>query len=565
MNLSLPHDDADPEARRSALAADREVWRFDPTQRGLPLAAKVDSESYSKAFGLRYVETRAMLAATRAAARIDPRLASERRAAEALSHEASTPPLKEGGVTLAGMVPVRSIEHYAALFDTIPSPATRPWARDDGFFAWQRLAGCNATHIRRQREADPRFPVSDAHLLGPVGGADSIDRARGEGRLYELDLSAIHGLPQGVTQGRARYSSGVLALFVRALDGSFRPVAIQGSPVEGSPIVTPADGERWRHAKLDVQVADSIWAGAVMHLGFHSLSAAFQVCAARELAPNHPLRRLLWPHFEMTTAANESMKDSVIGPGGYFDELMAPTREAAIELAVKALRGRPLADRAPWRDLSLRGAEGLASLPEYPYRDDGLPVAWALRRWVSSYLRLWYRDDAELARDEELAAWHRALGAHDAPGLTGIPSIERIDDLVDLVATFLYEITAGHAVVNYAGYDYFGWPETFPTARWAPPPGADASLTEEDYLRALAPIGVADRMLDLTLPQRQLRMNTLGAYPDGWFGDPRVEAPLAALRAELEAIDAVTAARDAARRWSFPYLRPSRLAQSIHV
>ena len=94
---------------------------------------------------------------------------------------------------------------------------------------------------------------------------------------------------------------------------------------------------------------------------------------------------------------------------------------------------------------------------------------------------------------------------------------------------------------------------------------AGAALTEEDYLRALPPVEVADRMLDLTLPQRQLRMNDLGAYPNGWFGDPRVEPLLAALRAELEAIDAVTAARDAARRWNFPYLRPSRLAQSIHV
>ncbi|TAK29784.1 MAG: hypothetical protein EPO40_09355 [Myxococcaceae bacterium] len=565
MNLCLPHDDAAPEARRAALAADREVWRFDPTQRGLPLAAKVDAESYSKPFALRYVETRTMLATTRAAARLDPRLASERQAAEALSREPSTPPLKEDGVTLAGMVSVRSIDHYDALFDALPSPATRPWARDDGFFAWQRLAGCNATRIRQQREADPRFPVTDAHLLAAVGGGDSIDRARSEGRLFGLDLSPLHGLPQGSTQGRPRYSSGVLALFVRALDGSFRPVAIQGSPVAGSAIVTPGDGERWRHAKLDVQVADSIWAGAVMHLGFHSLSAAFQVCAARELAPGHPLRRLLWPHFEMTTPANETMKDAVIGPGGYFDELMAPTREAAVELAVKGLRGRSLADRAPWRDLALRGTEGLASLPEYPYRDDGLPVAWALRRWVSAYLRLWYRDDADLGRDTELVAWHRALSAPDAPGLTGVPSIGRIDDLIDLVTTFLYEITAGHAVVNYAGYDYFGWPETFPTARWSPSPEAGAALTEEDYLRALSPVGVADRMLDLTLPQRQLRLNTLGAYPDGWFGDPRVEAPLSALRAELEAIDAATAARDAARRWNFPYLRPSRLAQSIHV
>ena len=73
-------------------------------------------------------------------------------------------------------------------------------------------------------------------------------------------------------------------------------------------------------------------------------------------SPNHPLRRLLWPHFEMTTAANETMKDAVLGPGGYFDELMAPTREACIDLAVRGLRERPLRDRAPWRDVADGGS-----------------------------------------------------------------------------------------------------------------------------------------------------------------------------------------------------------------
>ena len=565
MNVSLPHDDDAPDARRAALESDRAVWRFDPTQRGLPLAAKVATERYSPAFIARVLEARAMLKATRLAASCDPRLSAEHAASAAVGADAGTKALKDGGVTRASMVAIQSVEHYAALFNAMPTPATRSWAGEEGFFAWQRLAGCNATHLRQQRVADPRFPVTDAHLRAAIGDGDSLDRARAEGRLFVLDLSALHGLPAGQTQGLPRYFDGALGLFVRALDGRFRAVAIQGSPEPGTPIVTPADGERWRHARLDLQVADAIWAGSVIHIGVHALAGGVQVCTARELAPNHPLRVLLWPHFEMTTSANESMKDSVIGVGGYFDELMAPTREACIDLAVKGLRERPLCDRAPWRDVALRGTDSLTALPEYPYRDDALPVANALRRWVDGYLRLWYRADADLARDPELVAWHGALRAADGPGLTGVQPLGLISDLVDLVTTLIFEITAGHAVVNYSGYDYYAWPESYPTARWAPSPGAGATLTDDDYLRALAPVGVADRMLDLTLPQRQLRLNTLGAYPWGWFGDPRVKALEETLHAELEAIARVTTARDAARRWSFPYLIPSRIAQSIHV
>ena len=565
MPLSLPHDDAAPATRRAAIDAARDVWRFDPTQRGLPLAVKIDGERYSPGYIARVLEVRAMLGATRAAARLDPRWGAERRASAAVPAGAGTKPAQDGGVTRASMVPVRSVDHYDALFNALPTPAYRAWGADDGFFAWQRLAGCNAAHLRRQGAPDPRFPVTDAQLRAAVGEGDSLDRARAEGRLFALDLSALHGIPQGATQGTPRYSSGALGLFAQSLDGRFRPVAVQRDPVAGTRIVTPADGARWRHARLDLQVADSVWAGAVVHIGLHALAGAFQVCTARELAPNHPLRALLWPHFEMTAAANETMKEAVIGVGGFFDELLAPTREAAVDLAVRGLRERPLGDRAPWRDLALRGVDDAVSLPGYPYRDDGLPLAGALRRWVDGYLRLWYRDDADLARDPELLAWHRSLGAADGPAFTGVTPLARVDDLVDLVTTLIFEVTVGHAAVNYTGYDHYAWPETYPSARWAPPVADGAEPTDDDLLRALAPVGVADRMLDLTLPQRQLRLNTLGEYPPGSFDDPRVPSLLSTLRAELDAVEQATLARDAARRWRYPYLAPSRVAQSIHV
>lgn len=557
MNASLPHEDPAPEARRAALDAARETWRFDREQRGLPLAVKVASEDYTPAYMLKAVQLQARLASARVAAALDPRLLA--------THREAGPPERGGGVSRGSMVTLRDEDHYAALFHTLPATAYREWSGDDDFFAWQRLAGCNATHLRRQREADPRFPVTDEHLRAAVGEGDSLARARAEGRLYALDLSALAGIPMGSTQGVRRYCDSPLALFVRALGGAFRPVAIQRSAA-GGPIYTPADGERWRHARLGVNAADSVWAGAVMHLGVcHSVAGGVQVCAARELAPQHPLRLLLWPHFEMTAAANETMKTAVIGRGGFFDELLAPTLEASIDLAVKALRTRSMRDAAPWRDVALRGCDDLVALPEYPFRDDGMPIAHALRRWVGSYLRLWYRADADLARDAELVAWHRALGASDGAALHDLPTLATVDELVDLVTTVIFQITAGHAAVNYNGYDQYAWVATYPTALWAPPLDPSHDPTPDDYLRALAPLGVADRMLDLTLPQRELRLNTLGEYPRGHFDDPRVEALADGLRDELARVEADTAARDAGRRWPFPYLIPSRVAQSIHV
>lgn len=559
MTPSLPDQDPNPVARAAALEAQRGVWRFDPDQRGLPLAAPMHSDDYSVEYMGKAVQVKAMLAATRVAAAVDPRLLS--------AHIQSGPPDLRGGVSRDSMVTLDSEAHYEALFHALPDTAYRAWSNDDAFFAWQRLAGCNATHLRRQTAPDPRFPVTDAHLRAALGADDSLDRARAEGRAYLLDLTALAGVPMGATQGVPRFCDAPLALFVRALDGRFLPVAIQRAPTPGpaSPIYTPADGERWRHARLGVKAADSVWAGSVVHLGYcHSLAGGVQVCTARELAPQHPLRRLLWPHFEMTAAANETMKTDVIGKGGYFDELLAPTLEASVDLAVKELRGRSMRDAAPWRDVELRGCHNVVALPEYPYRDDGLPIAQVLRRWVDAYLRLWYRDDS-LGRDRELVAWHAALGAKDGAGLSDLPSLSTVDELVDLVTTVIFQVTAAHALVNYAGYDHYGWVVTYPTALWSKPLDPARVPTEDDYLRALAPLGIADRMLDLTLPQRELRLNALADYPRGWFDDPRADALVERLRVELQGVEAQNAARDGARPWRFPYLLPSRVAQSIHV
>lgn len=563
LSLSLPLDDTDVTARSNQLAAAGARWRFDPNQGGLPLADKEAGDKASSMWLLQITPAMMALGLTHKLASTDPRLKRAWSDADPLPTKELWKD-KQQRVTAGSMIPVASPDDYEALFlaPGISVPATRPWAADEDFFAWQRLAGPNAARLRRQSEHDPNFPVTEDHFAALGEAGDSLDRARAERRLFVLDLGGLRDLPRGTTQGRERHFDAAYGLFVRALGGRFRAVAIQGRP--GSAIVTPADGERWRHAKLDLQVADAIWAGAVVHVGVHSFAGAFQVCTARNLAERHPLYALLWPHFECTAFANETMKRDVLGVGGFFDDLMAPTREACIALTAKSLRERPLRERAPWNDLALRGVDDAAALPEYPYRDDGLPVARALRAWVDGYLRLWYRDDADLARDPEVRAWHEALSTQHGGPFADPGPLATVADLVELVTTVIFEVTVGHAAVNYSGFDYYAWPVTYPTARWAPLPDAGAALTEKDYLDALAPIGVANRLLDLTVPQLTLHANHLGHYDLAQL-DPRVFGALKALRGELAAIDAATLTRDAARRYKFPYLAPSRVAQSIHV
>jgi arachidonate 15-lipoxygenase len=572
----LPADDPSPEARAQALAAERERYRFDRSLGGLPLAAEVPKdEHYSLAYMARATEVEASLLEARAAAAADPRLERARKAWDA-ELDADKGPIgglvaraddaKARGPFAAPLVFASTFEELEALLQGLPDPASRPHADDDAFFAWQRLAGCFPAALRRLAEPDPRFPVTEAHFAAAIDDADdSLERAMAEGRLYLLDHTALHGLPTRPSFGFDRWLYGPLALFVRTLGGPFLPVAVQCGPTpdDEHPVLTPADGPSWRHAKLLVQASDAAAQGLSEHLGMcHVFANAVLLCTARELAPSHPLRLLLWPHFEMTLAANETMKTAVIGKDGFVDQLQGPTLDAGIELARGAC-ARSVRDHELLRDLALRGVADREALPEYPYRDDALDLHAALEPWVRGYVELYYASDEAVRGDPELAAWHAALGADDGGGLTDLPTLDGRASLVGLLTTFVFRITAYHAVINYGGYDFYAWPGTLPTARWGPAPSPSTVLDDDAILKVLPPLGLAQHTLDLMLPQRQLRLNTLGTYPP--FSDPRVQPLLEALQQRLRSIEDVIAARDARRPWSFPYLRPSRVAQSIHV
>jgi linoleate 9S-lipoxygenase len=44
-------------------------------------------------------------------------------------------------------------------------------------------------------------------------------------------------------------------------------------------------------------------------------------------------------------------------------------------------------------------------LKDFPYAEDGLLLWEALEEWVGDYLALYYKDDAAVVADPELAAW----------------------------------------------------------------------------------------------------------------------------------------------------------------
>ena len=574
MRLTLPQDDRDSEARAHARSEQASAYRYNRDTLGMLFATSVPHrEQFDARYAAAVMKNAADVLKNRAAQSIATWPSDDHALAQLgahAPHEAVLGLARHLSAT-TGHLPDQQptdVRGYADLIATLPKPLAlaRGGFDDDLFFAWQQVAGTTPINLRGIDAVPDHFPLDPAAFERAVGGTDTLDAARAEGRLFLSDYAMFDGMPTGQTAGRPRYLWAPLALFVRSPDGALRPVGIQLAqrPSEDNPIVLPGDGLAWRMAKTAVQTADMNVNGVVAHFGLcHAVTESFLCASHRQLAPSHPLLHLLLPHFEYTLAVNERARNSVVNVGGTQDTLLSGTREADFEVTNRAVASERW-DRAGARaEFAARGVDDARRLPVYPFRDDGVPLADALHRWVEGYLRVYYASDDAVRGDEEVRAWAEELGGPG--GFHGMPKLDTITALARFTGDVLFRITGLHAVINYAGWDFAAWAPSMPSMGFGPGPAARKTATEAHWQAMLPPLSVANGLLEMLYFLGHTRMNRLGEYPKGHFDDPRVAPLLVRFQGDLAALGRDSKARDAARPWSFPFLHPDLLTASISV
>lgn len=566
MNPCLPSQDPHPDRRAQRLCEARDRYAFDWSYQGiaavasLPLADRADPRWWAGV-------TEKVLQVERNALRGKVSDAAEtlvERLKDGLVDH--LPDLLRRHRSPAVTTPAASADPLAPwreLYHTLPAPPITQDATSDAAFGRQFLQGPNPVVLRRMTRRMDHFRVGPAELAAAVGDTDSFERALGEGRLYVADYASFDGLPAGVLDGLPKYVFAPLAAFVwsparRALV----PFAIQCTQAPGR-LWTPRDGASWAMAKTVVTSADGNHQGIVSHFALcHQVMESVILATRRQLSAHHPLAVLLEPHFRDTLITNEIARTSLVGPGGNMDRLQSPTLDASLGVARGALDAFRLAEASPPEDFAARGVDDPAALGDYPARDDALPLWEAVRRWVRGYVGVYYTSAADVVGDPELAAWVTELGDPAGGRLQGLAAPTTVDAVADLVARIVYRCTGWHAQFNYTSYPLFSYAPAIQTAAFGP--GPTGSDDEAAWLAMLPPPRYAAEAMGLFW-QITLRLTTLGQYPDGTFADPRVAPLLEAHQADLAAVDAATAARDAARAVSWPFLRPTHVPLSIHV
>jgi arachidonate 15-lipoxygenase len=461
-----------------------------------------------------------------------------------------------------------TLDDYHSLFHVIGLP---PIAKDfdrDETFAELRLAGPSPVVIRRVDAVDDRFPVTDAHFQVALPG-DTPAAAGAEGRLFLVDYKELDGVETAVAPGgQQKYLYAPLALF--AVDrGTKRltPVAVQcrQRPGPDNPVFTPDDGWNWRIAKTIVEIADGNYHEAVTHLGMTHLTVEpFAVAAHRHLAPGHPLAVLLAPHFDGTLAINHLARTKLISPDGVVSRLLAGTIDATLGLAARGVQGQLFMDRLPPAEFRRRGVADPDVLPHYPYRDDALLHWDAIRAWAAGYLRCFYRSDAEVAADPEVAGWLAEAAAADGGRVRGVAPARTLAELVDVTALVIFTASTQHAAVNFPQYDVMSYVPAMPLAGYAPAPTAKTGATEADYLAHLPPRDQAILQMNTGYMLGDVHYTRLGHYGLDYFGEPRLDELAGRFADRMREVEETIVDRNTRRR-PYPYLVPSGVPQSINI
>lgn len=515
----------------------------------------------------------------------------------------------------------RTIADYEALIELLPQPLMldlprQPWMPADGkpceqdwFFGQLQTAGFNTTNLRgvlaqAQAGADEailldellrKLPVSDA-LLQAVSGDPrlTLREAAAQRRLYAVDYALLDGARADPLHGQQRYLAAPIALFYwnpvppagfpPSAQGVLQPIAIQLAQQhhpETAPIFSPGDhanandanGLKWRIAKYVVNVCCAIQHEAIAHLGdCHLIIEPIVVAAHRQLAVQHPLLKLLSPHFRFTININDSAIHSLIVPGGVVATNVGPRIADTLRLVSER--------HAAWRwDAAHPGVlftrRAVDALPSFPFRDDTRLLWAALHRFVSAYLRHYYRGDEDVQQDSELQGFVGELINPALAGFQGLGGLvdgrlTRLDYLIEMVTQIIYTAGPQHAAVNYAQYPLMSYMPAVAGTIYAPMPTRSTTLnSEQDCLPWFPPLDVGLYTLSFEYLLSGVQYDTLGHYEHNprrpYFEDPAVGSLVADLQDELALAEIEIRRRNRDRPLPYPFQLPSQVPNSISI
>ena len=444
---------------------------------------------------------------------------------------------------------------------SVPEETRGSW-RDDRYFAWSFIAGVNPMSLRACEEIPAGFEVGDGRVSSLLPRGMTLEEALGSGRVFLVDLREVGQL----SCLRGRYLTAARALFVVDDAEVLRPLAVALGPERSCLTVTPLDGTwDWLSACGWLKSANNHVHQAVHHLlETHFVGEVLSVTMRRNLAPEHPLSRLLEPHLRECVGINERARGLLLGAGGLVDRSMAAGGSGLIALIEGAWPTWRWSEHTLEADLERRGVASRASLSLFPYRDDARSVHGVMHTFVDEYLRAHYLDDQEVAQDPEVQAWHAELTDPDCGMMVGVPAIRSLAGLVDFATEVMFKVTAQHSAMQHGQHEEYGFAPSTPAGLYSPPMSCLGEASESSFLEMLPPHGPALSQLGAAYILARPVERPLTQWPRA-DGDSLYGRCLSGFQARLRSVSAAIQERNLGRFRPYKALDPAGIATCIDI
>jgi len=460
------------------------------------------------------------------------------------------------------------------------------------YFGAQRLVGANPVMLERcLRDLPDKMKAKSDDVKDVLNKLDSskdwsVSQAIEEHRLYFTDYKILDGIK---TIDNQKFVAPI-ALFFRNTEEKLLPVAIQLYQDENglpNPIFYADSVNRssntWMLAKMWLNLADSTYHMALSHLGFtHFLMEGVCVAMHRNLASNHPIYRLLAPHFLFTLNLNMVGRQLLFGQtsedgsrkNGALDLAMAMGVKGYNELVKRRFAEWKLdSDGSPRQEFANRNVMSESELPCYPFRDDSLLMYDAIEEYVTAIVNIYYDDsNSKIREDAELQSWGQDLSnpkEENGLGIKGVPHGGRFQTnaaLIQTVSSLIYTCTAKHAAIDFNQYDQYGFPPNYPIYLYGEPPkDENHKYTDLDLAQALPDNIRSAAILNLTVRLHKSAVQRLGYWEMKYQYDPPAQAAEKKFRLTLEKIAKEIKNRNVDRPQMYRYevLCPENVPNSI--
>ncbi|XP_051519631.1 polyunsaturated fatty acid 5-lipoxygenase-like [Myxocyprinus asiaticus] len=456
--------------------------------------------------------------------------------------------------------------------NAVPEYLMDNW-NEDFLFGYQFLNGCNPVMIKKcEKLPAEKFPVTEEMVKGFLKRGLTLHEELEAGNIYIADYEILDGVPANTTDPNTpQYLAAPICLLYKNTQNQIVPIAIQlcQKPGEGNPIFLPSDNQYdWMLAKMWVRSCNfNVHQGLTHLLKTHLIAEVFTIAMYRHLPAVHPVYKLLIPHIRYTIAINTEARENLISAGGVFDKgnsISGSTLGDVVKKVMKTFTYKSLCFPEAIKD---RGMDSKTDVPNYYYRDDGMMVWEAVKRFVSDVVKIYYKSDKTVQSDEEIQNFVKdvcfGMNYHcDFP-----KSLKTKKDLTEYLTVVIFTVSAQHAAVNFGQYDWYGWVPNGPSTMRKPPPTKKDQVDMKYIMESLPDRDRACKVLGTAWALSQFQENELflGTYPDKYFTEQSVLNAMNTFRKELAKVTNTIKERNEKLPLPYWYLSPDKIPNSIAI